>query len=183
MSIKLYIGCMYAAKSSSMCDAVEKYSIAQKRCIIVRYEKDDRYDNLAKSGGLVAHSQREYYNVPYIRTKLLADILEKLKEYDVIGVDEVQFFLDCVEILQQLANMGKIIVCSGLDGNFLAKPFGRIHELIPLCEDVIKLKAVCMQCYADASFTHRTTSEVTEVLLGGSDKYMSLCRKCMWSLS
>jgi thymidine kinase len=172
---------MFARKSSSMCDAVERYNIAQKVCVIVRYDKDGRYDELATSGGLVVHSKREYCGVPFIRTKNLADIEEELMLHEVIGVDEVQFFLDCVEVLQRLANAGKIIIASGLDGNYLAKPFGRIHELIPLCEDVIKLKAVCMRCCADASFTQRLSDNDNEVLIGGKSEYIAVCRKCRFS--
>ncbi len=179
-SIKLYIGCMFAAKSSHMCADVEKYNIANKLCIIIRYEDDTRYDNLAASGGLVTHAHREHHRVLSIKAKTLASISEFIDEYEVVGVDEAQFFPDCVEMLQKWANSGKIIIASGLDGNYLAKPFGRIAELIPLCEKVIKLQAVCMKCCADASFTHRIIASDEEVLIGGADQYIAVCRMCMF---
>jgi thymidine kinase len=52
--------------------------------------------------------------------------------YDVIGVDEGQFFQEIVEFCELLANQGKTVVVSALDGTFERKPFGNIINLIPL---------------------------------------------------
>ena len=48
---------------------------------------------------------------------------------------------------------GNLLIFSG---------FGDILNLVPLAESVVKLTAVCMQCFKDASFTKRTC-EGTEV--------------------
>jgi thymidine kinase len=42
--------------------------------------------------------------------------------------------------------------------------FGEILKLVPLAESVVKLSAICMQCFKTASFSKRTTKE-TEVKL------------------
>lgn len=80
--------------------------------------------------------------------------------------------------------------------------FGNFLNLVPLAENVVKLTAVCMHCYGEAAFTQRLGSE-TEVssvlsfhqfywfcynylfiyfskveLIGGSEKYMAVCREC-----
>ena len=47
--------------------------------------------------------------------------------------------------------MGKIIIVAALDGTFQRKAFGRILELVPLAEYVVKLSAVCMMCSNDAA--------------------------------
>merc|ERR1711959_191235 len=79
--------------------------------------------------------------------------------YDVIGIDEGQFFPDLIEFCDEMANKGKTIVIAALDGDFQRKPFGRVLELVPKAESVQKLNAVCQLCYADAPFTKRTTSD------------------------
>lgn len=56
-----------------------------------------------------------------------------------------------------MANAGKIVIVAALDGTFQRLGFGDILRLIPLAESVVKLKAVCMACFNDASFTKRTT--------------------------
>lgn len=72
-----------------------------------------------------------------------------------IGIDEGQFFSDCVEFAEQWANRGKIIVISALDATFERKAFGNILALVPLAEQVIKLNAVCMSCHKEGSFSKR----------------------------
>ena len=61
-----------------------------------------------------------------------------------------------------MANDGKTVIVAALDGTFQRQPFGSILNLVPMAESVIKLKAVCMLCYNDASFTKRLGAE-TEV--------------------
>ena len=40
------------------------------------------------------------------------------REYDVIGIDEGQFFPDLVAWCEQMANRGKIVLVAALDGTF-----------------------------------------------------------------
>lgn len=68
------------------------------------------------------------------------------QNYDVVGIDEGQFFSDIVDFCEVLANMNKIVVVAALDGTFERKPFGNIINLIPLAEKVSKLNAVCVYC-------------------------------------
>ena len=51
-------------------------------------------------------------------------------------------------------------------------------NLIPLAESVTKLNAVCMLCYKDAAFTKRLGSETQVEVIGGAEKYISVCRQC-----
>lgn len=184
-SIKLIIGPMFSQKSTSMCEGVERYRIANKLCVIVKYSRDTRYDHLAKNGGIVTHAGYEHCKCPVVTAQKLAEVFDEISEYEVIGIDEIQFFEDCVEIVETLANMGKIMICAGLDGDCKQKPFGRVLELIPYAEDVVKLKAVCMHCCDDASFTKRIISDDIQgggqIDIGGADKYISVCRQCLWS--
>ena len=107
----------------------------------------------------------------------LADI-KNVEEFDCIGIDEGQFFPDLVQFCEQMANMGKVLVIAALDGTFQRKPFGSVLDLVPLAEDVIKLSAVCMQCHRPASFSKRTVNDTAVEVIGGADKYISVCRAC-----
>ena len=54
-----------------------------------------------------------------------------------------------------------------------------ILDIIPLADDIIKLKGICSICKKnDSIFTHRTVKNDQQVLIGEKDMYMSLCRKC-----
>lgn len=68
-------------------------------------------------------------------------------------------FPDIVECCEEFANLGKIVIVAALDGTFQRVGFGNILNLIPLAENVVKLNAVCMICFREASFTKRIGSE------------------------
>lgn len=68
-----------------------------------------------------------------------------------------------------MANRGKIVIVAALDGTYQRLGFGDILRLVPLAESIVKLTAVCMICYEEASYTKRTSTEtavsVTEYTL------------------
>ena len=77
-----------------------------------------------------------------------------------------------------MANLGKTVIVAALDGSYQRTPFGDILNLIPLAENVIKLTAVCMICFQEASFTKRIGAEKELEIIGGAEKYMAVCREC-----
>ena len=73
----------------------------------------------------------------------------------------------------------KHVIVAGLDGDASRKPFGKLLELIPYADTIIKLKALCKKCNdgTEALFTSKKVHDDTTVDIGGSDKYEALCRK------
>ena len=53
---------------------------------------------------------------------------------------------------------------------------GEILDLLPIADSITKLKSKCNTCGAEAIFTHRISNEKEQVIIGGSDKYIPLCR-------
>ena len=51
-------------------------------------------------------------------------------------------------------------------------------ELLIEAEYITKVNAICMRCGDPANFSHRISREKTQVVVGESDKYEALCRKC-----
>ncbi|KAF2975812.1 hypothetical protein EK904_005888, partial [Melospiza melodia maxima] len=87
-------------------------------------------------------------------------------------------FPDIVEFCEKMANTGKTVIVAALDGTFQRKAFGSILNLVPLAESVVKLNAVCMECFREASYTKRLGAEREVEVIGGADKYHSVCRAC-----
>ena len=75
-----------------------------------------------------------------------------------------------------MANCGKMVMVAALDGTFQRKPFANILELVPLAEYVVKLHAVCMNCFGEGSYSKRICQEKEVEVIGGADKYMAVCR-------
>ena len=58
-----------------------------------------------------------------------------------------------------MANRGKIVLIAALDGTFQRKGFANIMDLVPMAEHVIKLTAVCMSCFGEASYSKRLSDD------------------------
>ncbi|XP_047143822.1 thymidine kinase, cytosolic isoform X2 [Hydra vulgaris] len=167
----LIFGPMFSGKTTELLRRITRYSFARYKCLLIKYEKDIRYSN----NGVSTHDQRVHEAVA---CTVLRDVKHLTKEFDVIGVDEGQFYPDVVQFCEEMAGMKKTVIVAALDGDFQRKPFGNVIDLVPLAESVIKLSAVCMCCYGEASFTKRLGSDTKVEIIGGADKYMAACRGC-----
>jgi thymidine kinase len=69
-----------------------------------------------------------------------------------------------------------IIICA-LDGDFMRKPFGKISELIPMADEITKLKAFCTECNdgTSAIFTWRLSKDTEQISI--NNDYIPVCRK------
>jgi thymidine kinase len=168
--IQLIIGPMFSGKSTELLRRIDIYNISNRRCILVKYFKDTRYSESMIS----THNKQTKDAIP---ASNISEIFDILMDYDVIGIDEGQFFNDILEV-EKLANNGKIVIIAALDATFQRLPFNKICELIPRCEKLTKLNAVCIDCYSPASFSKRITDEKEVEIIGGKEKYKPVCRRC-----
>ncbi|XP_033976294.1 thymidine kinase, cytosolic isoform X1 [Trematomus bernacchii] len=173
--IQVIFGPMFSGKSTELMRRVRRFQIAQYNCLVIKYAKDTRYSDK----GMATHDKNTMEAVP---ANILGDLRPQALQACVIGIDEGQFFSDTVEFCEEMANLGKIVIVAALDGTFQRKPFGNILNLIPLAESVVKLHAVCMQCYKEAAYTKRIGEEKEVEVIGGTDKYQAVCRKCYGGL-
>ena len=67
---------------------------------------------------------------------------------------------------------------AGLDTDFRGVPFGPIPALMATAEYVTKVHAICVRCGSLANHSHRTSTDEKIVVLGETDIYEPLCRKC-----
>jgi hypothetical protein len=83
-----------------------------------------------------------------------------------------------VDFAETASNHGKIVIISALSGTFERKPFKDVLDLIPKCEKIKQLTAICKICQGVACFSLRTVSDNRTELIGGGDMYMPVCREC-----
>eukprot|EP00055_Hartaetosiga_balthica_P007150 m.24196 g.24196 ORF g.24196 m.24196 type:complete len:231 (-) comp5628_c0_seq1:360-1052(-) len=170
-SIHLIFGPMFSGKSTELIRRMKRYSIADHDCVVIKYSKDTRYGD-----GVRTHDSQ---HLSAVACSKLEEIMDSLDDIDVIGIDEGQFFPDVVSFSETMANLGKHVIIAALDGTFQRKPFNNILELVPLAEKVVKLNAVCMQCKnEEAAFSKRIGAETEVEVIGGTDKYLAVCREC-----
>ncbi|EDO40073.1 predicted protein [Nematostella vectensis] len=169
--IQVIFGPMFSGKTTELLRRIKRYQVANHKCLLIKYAKDIRYDE----EGVATHDRQILRATP---CTVLEDLKNKAINHSVIGIDEGQFFPDIVEFSEEMASEGKTIIIAALDGTFQRKAFGNILHLVPLAESVVKLSAVCMNCFKDASFTKRLGYDKRVEVIGGADKYMSVCREC-----
>ena len=172
--LEMIIGPMFSGKTSALVDVYKHYVLYNKNVCIVNYEMDKRYSN----DKLMTHDK---VGIDCIFLERLSDM--KLNSYDIILVNEGQFFEDIVDVVRKWVDQdGKRVHIAALDGNFRREPFQVISELIPLCDSLQKRKALCIDCKdgTDAIFSLRYNNKGTTdvVQIGGSDTYKPVCRGC-----
>ena len=77
-----------------------------------------------------------------------------------------------------------MVILSGLDQDFLGRPFGPMPGLLALADEVTKLTAICTVCGAEATRTQRLVGgrpagrDDPLIVVGGVDdeKYEARCR-------
>lgn len=110
---------------------------------------------------------------------------ERIRDFHTIAIDEAQFFLNLEIVVDYADKENKRVIVSGLIGDFKREKFGKILDLIPKADKVDLLHANCIKCakmtdiplVVPAYFTHRMINNDSQIDVGGSDKYIPVCRK------
>lgn len=171
--VEVIAGGMFSGKTEELLRRLKRARYARLKVQAFKPRIDDRYDATA----IVSHDSLRTEAVPLASSDGLARAVEPTT--DVVGVDEAQFFdRDIVEVVDKLANRGVRVIVAGLDQDYLGRPFFPMPELMAIAESVTKLHAVCVVCGAVASRSQRTSSESSQVLVGGHDAYEPRCRAC-----
>jgi thymidine kinase len=178
--LKVILGSMFAGKTSELIKEYNKHISCDFKCCIINHTIDNRYGTdettMATHNNKIVECKSCYK---------LSDIFGEefdngiINDYDVFLINEGQFFEDLYDCVDSIVNKKKkkVYVC-GLDGDYKRKKFGSILDIIPLCDDIVKLKGICRECcIKEAIFTHRITKEKEQTVIS-SEVYNSLCRKC-----
>jgi thymidine kinase len=170
--IEVICGSMFSGKTEELIRRLKRAEIAKLKVGVFKPAFDKRYH----AEDIVSHSEISISAVPL---QSAASLLVAASDYDVIGVDECQFFdEEITTVLNTLAGRGKRIIVSGLDTDYQAKPFGAMPAIMAIAEYVTKLQAICMVCGSAASRTFRKSLDKELALLGEADLYEARCRRC-----
>ncbi len=176
--LEVVCGPMFSGKSEELIRRLRRAEIAGQRALIVKPKIDNRYD----IAHVVSHAGAK---MRAVAVESPADIPGLVEDYDVIGVDEVQFFApEIVLILDGLVEKGMRVICSGLDQDFRGFPFGPMPELLCRAELVDKLQAVCHRCAGPATMTQRLVdgfpapADGATIVVGALEQYEARCRSC-----
>lgn len=176
--LKIVIGCMFSGKTTYIIRECKKWQSIGKNVLMINYVLDRRYTDKDQ---VVSHDKN---SIKCLMVESCDSELDKTVElYDVILINEAQFFSDLAPTVRRwVDSLKKIVIVSGLDGNYMRGKFGDILDLVCDSDDVVKLTALCSICKdgTPAIFTWKLFDNPVDgdVLIDvGTDKYVPLCRK------
>jgi len=175
-AIEVITGSMFSGKTEELLRRLRRAQFAKLNVKLFKPSIDTRYSETK----VVSHDANSIDAIPI---KDINSIIDNIDGVNVIGIDEAQFFsADIIKICRTLADNGIRVIVAGLDMDFTGKPFGSMPQLMAIADDVLKVHAICVKCGSLAQFSHRTSGGKNLVVIGETDHYEPLCRKCYNSL-
>lgn len=170
--IEVICGSMFSGKTEELIRRLRRAEFARQRVEIFKPSVDTRYAVTE----VVSHDANTIRSTPVPNSSNLPLLAAGI---EVVGIDEAQFFdAGLPEVCAELARSGTRVIVAGLDMDFQGRPFGPMPALMSIAEYVTKVHAICMRCGDLANFSHRTTEGDALIMLGETDRYQPLCRRC-----
>lgn len=172
--IEVIAGPMFSGKTEELLRRLRRAKIANQRMAIFKPKVDIRYGQHK----IVSHDANYFPSMPVAHA---ADIIKHTKEAELVAIDEAQFFDDeVVDVAEELAKNGVRVICTGLDMDYLGKPFGSMPQLMAIANYVTKIHAICMVCGNAGTHSYRKVRDQERVMLGEKDEYEARCRNCFY---
>lgn len=179
---KLYFkyGTMGSSKTAQALITKFNYEERGMKTVLIKPSVDTRDGkNVCKSRiGLSAEALTVNKSVNLF--KLIRDM-----KVDVVIVDECQFLTE--DQVDQLADvvmeMDVPVLCFGLRADFQTHLFPGSKRLFEIADSITEIKYIC-ECgnkavvNARLDESGRVVTEGSQVLIGGNDRYVAMCRKC-----
>jgi thymidine kinase len=194
--LEVIVGPMFSGKTELLISRLHRVLYARKRLRIVKPARDTR------THGYIAARAVNPDGTTEITDKLSAIMVRHADDfarvtgpddYDVLAVDEAQFFPLDEPLRDSLGWFGRAIrdlmrarrdsnlriIVAGLDMDFAENPFGPIPGLLALADQVDKLTGVCMVCGSDQGYiSHRIVPGEAQLVVGDAGEYQVRCRAC-----
>ncbi len=167
--IEVICGSMFSGKTEELIRRIKRAKIANQKFKVFKPTLDSRSKNYIES-----HDESKLKST---EVKHSSDILDNIRDCDVVAIDEAQFFdKEIVGVCNELANKGIRVIVAGLDMDYLGNPFGPIPNLMAIAEYVTKVHAVCKKSGNIANYSFRKNKKTDIVVIGEKDKYEPLSR-------
>lgn len=178
-----YYSAMNAGKSTALLQSSYNYQERGMRTLVYTAEIDNRFGSGKVTSRIGLASPAKLYHQT---TDLYAEIhAEHLSApLHCVLVDESQFLTrEQVYSLSDVVDELSIpVLCYGLRTDFRGELFTGSHYLLALSDKLVELKTICF-CGRKAGMVLRLDSEGRpynegeQVVIGGNERYVSVCRK------
>jgi thymidine kinase len=171
--IEVICGPMFSGKSEELIRRLRRAVIARKRVQVFKPVIDVRYS----ANEIVSHADRRMQSEVVGGPREILTLLDWRTQ--VVGIDEANFMgPDLVDVAQQLADSGKQVIVSGLDTDYMGRPFPPVPDLLCVAEAITKTLAICVRCGNPAKHTQRLAGSDELIVVGAAGLYEARCRRC-----
>ncbi len=171
--IEMICGPMFAGKTEELIRLATRLDYAKKSYIVFKPSIDNRYAD----DEIVSHSNYRKNSINISKSNEIYNHIDD--NTHTIILDEVQFFDEgIINICEDLANKGVVVIAGGLDCDYLGNPFSISATLLAKAEKVTKLTSICSKCGEPATKSKRLNKSNDLIVLGSGDDYEPRCRKC-----
>jgi thymidine kinase len=124
--IHLTIGRVKSGKTTQLLRVLRRHAIAKRSPMLLRSPTDDSIND-----------------VPFavITAETLPNPVEVAK-YDIIGLDEAQWFSNIAQWADEMANIGTLVEVSAVDGDCERGAFPNVAECVSICDQFQKLNSI-----------------------------------------
>jgi len=173
--IEVICGPMFSGKTEELIRRLKRVKIAGLSCIVFKPTIESRYPD--EVNGIATHDNES--KIEAKKVSIIEEIFHYGQNYDVIAIDEAQFFeAHLFEVALALNDLGKRIIISGLDLDYERKPFVTMSFLLSVATKINKLTSVCMKCKNAGNLSLRKTNDKKQKIIGANDLYMPVCNNC-----
>ncbi|UUD35467.1 thymidine kinase [Mycoplasmopsis caviae] len=170
--LEVITGPMFSGKTEELIKRIKILEIADIKTLVLKPKFDNRFSEteiVSRTGARVVAKNIQNSS----------DIMKFWNSsYKAVAIDEINFLDEGIlDVIDELVLKGVRVLCSGLDMDFLRRPFGVTPAILAIADHITKLKAVCMKCKSIAGFSFRKTNEQDLNSLG-DDTYEARCRVC-----
>lgn len=189
---KLYFkyGAMGSSKTANALMTKFNYEEKGKRVLLLKPTVDDRDGTTVVQSRIGLKAEAECIdkdcNIKKYIVQKHRNKETKEFDFDVIIVDECQFFTaQQILMLRNIASFLDIpVICYGLRTNYKLELFEGSKALFELADSIQEIKTIC-KCGNKAIVNvlkdkdeSTVSGEDTDVIIGGNEKYESMCYKC-----
>jgi thymidine kinase len=170
---------MFAGKTELLLERLAVAEVGGECALAVKPLVDTRWPD-----GIVSHSGARR-RATSVRDG--GELIALAEKYDVVGIDEGQFFeRDLVDAVAELQRAKRVVVAA-LDRDFRGEPFNVVPGLARRADVVRQLQAICGACGGGATLTQRYVDAAPApftdavVRVGGDELYAPRCPRCYYA--
>jgi len=183
---KLYFrwGAMSSGKSTQLLVALFQYLSSDKKALLIKPAIDIR-DGQSIVKSRVPGLTREANIIMPPKKLFTTEELIKLHDYDVIFIDEAQFFHPSQIEQFSYLSLHVPVIAYGLRTDFRGKLFPASAMLFALADEITEIKNICKYCTKKATQNLKlkcdeSKSPSNQIELGAEDKYVGVCKSCYY---